>query len=384
MANSINYVRKYGNRTFSEVPFCDVDSLSLCHSFYLPVEAVYRNLNGKETSLRDLYMKTFELRGSKHRAVGLVLSKQVSVEAVEMARSKRFGNITVADFSETFTTTPAVQFAAMTLLLDDGTTVIVFRGTDDSIIGWKEDLDILAKKGIPSHKLATDYLDAAAEKYDGDIIICGHSKGGNLALWAGLHCKEGTRKRIKGLYNLEGPGFYNYHLYGTKEYAEISKVYHHLIPQGAFIGVMLAHDNDYTVIKSNGIIGPIQHDPYTWLTKDDSFIYMPGLSFMGRLNDAFMKKLMDVIPEEYYGTIEKVADNLVKGLGELYLVDFVKNIGPGVMGAVKAWKNTDADMKKDFKNSFKGTGKAISESFKEVRAETNAGKTPAGPIPADA
>ncbi|MCH5197382.1 MAG: DUF2974 domain-containing protein [Oscillospiraceae bacterium] len=374
MANTYDYIRKYGNFNFSQMPFNDIDSVCLCHSFYLPVESVYRNLNGKMTSLKDLYMKTFELRGSKHKAVGLILSKHVSIEAVEMARSGRFGEITVADVSETFLTSPAVQFAAMTLLLDNGTTVIVYRGTDDSIIGWKEDLDILAKKGIPSHNLAADYLNRAAEKYDGDIIICGHSKGGNLALWAALNCEKNVRSRIKGLYNLEGPGFYNYHLYGTNEYAEIKKVYHHLIPQSAFVGVMLAHDEDYSVIKSNGLIGPIQHDLHTWLTQDDSLIYLPELSFMGKINDAFMKKLIELVPEEYYGTIEKVADNVVKGLGELYLVDFVKNISPSLKGAVKAWRDTDADMRNDFKNSFKGTGKAIGSSIKETRAQVSAEK----------
>lgn len=383
MAKTYDYVRKYGNCTFSEKPFCDVDSTCLCHSFYLPVEAVYRNLNGKETSLRDLYMKTFELRGSKHKAVGLVLSKNVSVEAVLMARSERFGNITVADFSEKFTTSPAVQFAAMTLLLDDGTTVIVYRGTDDSIIGWKEDLDILAKKGIPSHNLAADYLNRAAEKHNGDIIICGHSKGGNLALWAALNCKKEVRDRIKGLYNLEGPGFYNYHLYGTNEYAEIKKVYHHFIPQAAFVGILLAHDNDYQVIKSSAFIGPIQHDPHTWLTDDDHLVYLSDLNLLGKINDTVMKKLVELIPEEYYSTVEKVADNIVKGLGELYLVDFVKNLRPSLKGAAKAWRDTDAEMRNDFMNSFKGAGKAISSSVKEVRAERVAEKA-ANPAPAQA
>ncbi|MBQ7637789.1 MAG: DUF2974 domain-containing protein [Clostridia bacterium] len=377
MASLYDYIRKNGDFTFSEKPFCDVDSVLLTHSFYLPVETVYKNLNGKETTLRDLYLKTYELRGSKHKAVGLVLSKHVSIEAVMMARSRRFGDIKVLDLSETFTTTPAVQFAAMTLRLDDGTLAVVYRGTDDSIIGWKEDLDLLAKRGIPSHELAVDYLNAAAEKYDGDILVCGHSKGGNLALWAAVKSSEKARKRIKGLYNLEGPGFFNYHIYGTKEYSELLKVYHHLIPQGAFIGVMLAHDNDYTVIKSNGIIGPIQHDPHTWLTDTDNLIYLPGLSLMGKMNDVFMKKLIEVIPEEYYGTIEKVADNIVKGLGQLYLVDFVKNIGPSLKGAVKAWQDTDPEMKEEFKNSFKGAGKVLGSSLKEVRAEFISEKTEA-------
>ena len=137
MANGSDYLRNYGGVSFEEMPFCAADSFVLCQSFYLPVENVYKNLDAKDLTLRELYMKSFELRGGKHKPVGVVLTRQVSVRAVEVARSARFGNAKVVDFTSVFTTTPAVQFAAMALELSDGTCAIVFRGTDDSIIGWK-------------------------------------------------------------------------------------------------------------------------------------------------------------------------------------------------------------------------------------------------------
>lgn len=369
MANSSDYLKKYGKFTFDEMPFGAVDSFALCQSFYLPVEKVYRNLDPASVTLRELYMKAFEERGSRHKAVGVVLTKQISIRAVEMARSARFGDLPVADFTEVFTTSPAVQFAAMTLLLPDGTAVIVFRGTDDSIIGWKEDTDILFKRGMPSHKLAEDYVDRIAAAYPGDIILCGHSKGGNLALWAAVKSNPAIRARIKGIYNLEGPGFYNYHLYHTAPYREMLNRYYHMIPHNAFVGVMLAHDDDYAVVRSSTFIGPMQHDLTTWMVQDDHPAYMPGLGLLGKINDAMMRKITEMIPVEYYGSIEKVADRLVQGMGQIYLMGFVQNLIPSLKGTKQAWSELDAEMKQDFKTSFQGITKVVPDALKEVREE---------------
>ncbi len=383
MANSSDYLKNYGSVSFEELPFNAVDSFALCQSFYMPVETVYKNVKSETLTLRELYMKCFELRGAKHKPVGLILSKQISVRAVEMARSVRFGGARVADVTEVFTTEPCVQFAAMTLLLSDGTAAIVFRGTDDSLIGWKEDVDIFFRKGMPSHKLAEDYLARIAAEHPGKIVICGHSKGGNLALWAALKCAPEVRERIAGLYNLEGPGFYNYHLYGTPAYRELLDRYYHIIPHGAFIGVMLAHDNDYECVKSSYPSGPFQHDLTSWMVQDDHPVYTSGLNIVGRFNDVMMRKFTELIPAQYYGTIEKMAERLVKGAGQLYLTGAVKNVYSTVRGIVEAWTGTDDEMKKDFKAGFREVHKAVPAALREVMTDRPA-EAPAEAFAAEA
>ena len=384
MANSSDYLKNFGSVSFEELPFNAVDSFALCQSFYMPVENVYENVKSPSLTLRELYMKCFELRGAKHKPVGLILSKQISVRAVEMARSVRFGGAKVADVTNVFTTEPCIQFAAMTLLLSDGTVAIVFRGTDDSLIGWKEDVDILVKKSMPSHQLAQDYLERVAAAYPGKLVLCGHSKGGNLALWAALKCSDDVRERIVGLYNLEGPGFYNYHLYGTQAYRELLDRYFHIIPHGAFIGVMLAHDDDYEVVKSSYPSGPFQHDLTSWMVQDDHPVYMPGLNIVGRFNDAMMRRITELIPAQYYGTIEKMADRIVKGAGQLYLTGFSKNIISSVKGIANAWADTDEEMKNDFKASFRDVGKAVPAAFKEVVKAERPQETAPAEAPAEA
>ena len=377
MANSSEYIQSYGRFSFTEKPFGDVDSFALCQSFYLPVEKVYRNLDPENVTLRELYFKCFEARGSRHKAVGMILTKQISMRAVQMARSRRFGEIRVLDFTERFSVEPAVQFAAMTLQLDDGTLAVLYRGTDDSIIGWKEDVDLLVKKGMPSQKLALDYLNDVASKYEGDILILGHSKGGNLALYVGLACSEEVRARIRTIYNLEGPGFHNYRWFSTPEYAALLPHYRHIVPHSSLIGMMLAHDDDYTVIRSSALTGPFQHDITSWLVYDDHPIYQPELSLMGKFNAAAMKRITEMLPEQYYGSLEKAATLLVRGMGQLYLMDFAKHLGAGVKGTVTAWKDMDPELKADVKESFKDTGKALADAAKDIRGE-------AAPAPAQA
>lgn len=369
MNNTHDYIVKYGDKTFDELPFGAADSFCLCQAFYMPVlNKTFETLNKKEVPFSEFAMKTFDLFGSKYKKVGIVLSPQVSVRLVQMGRSKRFGEMKVVDFCEVFETEPAVQFAAATILLPDGTIVIPYRGTDDSVIGWKEDLDLLAKKGIPSHELAVNHLEKAAREHDGDIIICGHSKGGNLALFAALNCSEKTRKRIRTLYNVEGPGFHNYEMYATKAYRDLLPRYQHFVPTSSFIGMFLAHDDDFKVVKNAVHIGPLQHDLSFWLTQENEAALAPGLTLQGKINYFLLKKVYEMIPEEYYPSVEKVAAGLVKGMGQLYLTGLVQNFGSAVKGMAQAWKGFDEDTKTEFKSAFKGAPGAVVEAVREAAA----------------
>lgn len=387
MYNSHEFLVRNGDKTFAEVPFGGADSFCLCQSFYMPVfHKTYETIGKKEVPYPELAMKAFDLFGGKYKKVGMVLSPQISVRLVQLGRSKRYHDVVVTDSAEVFETSPAVQFAAMTLRLPDGTAVVLFRGTDDSVIGWKEDLDILVKRGMPSHQLALDYLEKTADENSGKIIICGHSKGGNLALWAALNCRDATRARIRSLYNLEGPGFHNYDLYNTKEYLDLLPAYEHLVPTASFVGMMLAHDNDFKVVKNSVPIGPIQHDLSYWLVEGSEPAYAKGLTLQGKLNNAFLKRVTTLIPEQYYDSIEKVASGLVKGLGQLYLTGFVQNVGSSVRGAVAAWKALDPDVRQDFRTAFKGTPSAVIGAVKDVARENKApAEAPAeAPAPAPA
>ena len=150
-----------------------------------------------------------------------IFLKKDKQKALELLKQKMNGEIKITYATEVFEEEPAVQFNAATLLLPDGKIVILFRGTDDTFTGWIEDVEILTRKGIPSHRLAVAYIDAVADKFDGDIIICGHSKGGNVALYGALHCGEKAKSRLQTVYNNDGPGYHSFDYINSAEYKEL-------------------------------------------------------------------------------------------------------------------------------------------------------------------
>ena len=340
MAGALEFVKKYGDKTFDELPFCEADNAALCGMFYMPLEkAAPHGIDDEPMLFRDVCEKMYELNGNKHVAVGLVLFKGISVEMMEMARSKRYGDIKMTYAKSVFSEEPAIQFGAATLILPDGTNVILFRGTDDTFAGWIEDLDIYTKKGIPSHQLAVDYINSAAEKFDGDIIVCGHSKGGNVALYGAMYCDEKAKSRIKAIYNNDGPGFHSFDYINSREYKELLPKYKHYIPNSSLVGVLLAHDDDYTVVKSSRLLGPMQHDIATWQIDGTDFVKKDELSILGKATDLSLMNIILRANDEQSAVIEKVLCSVVGGTGQTCLLDFAKNAPSSVKGAVKAWKN---------------------------------------------
>lgn len=370
MPTSSEFIKEYGDVSFTEMPFCDIDNAALCQIFYLPLEKTAPNSFEEEpVSFTEVYNKYYALCGEKHKAVGLVLPKAISVLAMEMAGTKRYSEIKVLGATETFTVDPPVQFGAATFILPDGTNVVMFRGTDDSLIGWVEDMDIYTKKGIPSHQLAVDYLNEAAEKLQGDIIVCGHSKGGNVALYGAMNCKQEVRDRIRYLYNNDGPGFHNFDFIDTPAYKELLPRYRHFIPQSSLVGVLLAHDDDYTVVKSRWQTGPLEHDIGSWMIDGTEFIKKDELSPLGKINDIGFGNLILKVTDEQNVILDKVVTSVVKGTGELYILGFVKNLVPALKGGAAAWKEIDDETKTAFKDAFAGTVDLFKETVKVVNED---------------
>ncbi len=370
MAGALGFVKNYGDKTFEELPFCEADNAALCGMFYMPLEKAAPNgIDDEPITFREACEKMYELNGNKHVAVGLVLLKGISVEMMEMARSKRYGDIKITYAHSVFSEEPAVQFGAATLILPDGTKVILFRGTDDTFTGWLEDLDIYVKKGIPSHQLAVDYINSVAEKFDGDLIVCGHSKGGNVALYGAMYCDKKAKDRIKAIYNNDGPGFHSFDYINSKEYKELLPRYKHYVPNSSLVGMMLAHDDDYTVVKSSRLLGPMQHDIATWQIEGTDFVKKDDLSVLGKATDLSLMNIILRANDEQAEIIEKVLCAVVDGTGQTCLLDFAHNAPSAVKGAVKAWKTIDSATKNAFKEAFKGSMFIIKTALKLAKED---------------
>ena len=365
------YIEQKGGVSFSELPFGDADNLTLCQIFYMPFEQVVSDsFSDAPVPFPKAVNALFSKRSYKHRKLGLMIPDDASVNMMKMAVQPRFSEMKLVAVKEVFETNPAVQFAAGTFLLPDGTAVVIFRGTDDSIIGWKEDLDIFARKGIPSYALAVEYLKNAAEAFSGDLIVCGHSKGGNVGLYAVLNSEPAVRDRVRGIYCNDAPGYHDYSVLQTEVYDELLPRYRHLVPHSSFVGMMLAHDYDYTTVKSSKHLGPMQHDLSSWQIVDGSVVTKEDVDLLAKLTDVTLSDIVNRVNDTQSAVVDYVANVLIDATGETYLTGLVQHAATAVSGAVGAWKELAPETKETFKSAFKGAGKILVRNVKHIKEKT--------------
>lgn len=370
MANVMDYIKKYGDISFCDMPFGEADNVALCGMYYMPFDKVVsESFEDEPVDYKTASDEIFELRGRKHTPVGLVLLKNISEQMVLMSKYKRFQEMKVVAAVRVYEKAPAVQFEAATFLLPDGKIVVLFKGTDDTLTGWKEDFDILTKKGIPSNRLSIEYLEKAAKNFDGNIIVCGHSKGGFIAQYAALYSSKEVRDRIEVVYNDDGPGFWDYSYLESETYAEMLPKYRHFVPQSSFIGMMLAHDNDYEIIKSNQILGPLQHDLNSWQFSGKKLVRAEELTDMGKMNDGVLRDLVGGLDDESEKVLDTVLDKVLSGVNQTGLLDVKKNFVPALKGGVEAWRSLDRDTQKKFLKIFSDTPEIVFRNSNRIRKE---------------
>lgn len=370
MANVMDYIKKYGDISFCDMPFGEADNVALCGMYYMPFDKVVSDsFEDEPVDYKTASDEIFELRGRKHTPVGLVLLKNISEQMVLMSKYKRFQEMKVVAAVRVYEKAPAVQFEAATFLLPNGKIVVLFKGTDDTLTGWKEDFDILTKKGIPSNRLSIEYLEKAAKNFDGNIIVCGHSKGGFIAQYAALYSSKEVRDRIEVVYNDDGPGFWDYSYLESETYAEMLPKYRHFVPQSSFIGMMLAHDNDYEIIKSNQILGPLQHDLNSWQFSGKKLVRAEELTDMGKMNDGVLRDLVGGLDDESEKVLDTVLDKVLSGVNQTGLLDVKKNFVPALKGGVEAWRSLDRDTQKKFLKIFSDTPEIVFRNSNRIRKE---------------
>lgn len=356
MPNSRDHIAAYGEYGFDEIPLCEADALAMTQIIYMPFEQVVSADFGETpVGFTKAACRLFALRGGEHKPLGLMINKVPSRVTMQMAATKRYGQLRLTAVKEVFCTAPAVQFCAGTFLLPNGTAVICFRGTDDSVAGWKEDLDLLTKSGSPSYDLAMEYIKKAAEAFEGDLILTGHSKGGNIALRTAVLCDPAIRARIKNVYNFDGPGYVDEALFGTEAYAELLPGYRHYVPSDSFIGMLLCHDYDYKAVKSSQLLGPLQHDLASWQVKNGALWQVKDNDALSKWTDKTVAGLVKRLGTENYGALDTVVTAVAEGLNRKTLTEVAGNAREALSGTAAAYRAVEPAVKKQLHNAFKKT-----------------------------
>ena len=257
--NMLDYLDVYGDRSFKEEPFSDVDNLLISQVVYVDFDSVITE--GKKIRPKEAYEQL------EHRYSDLDSDFYRNVESLShevlkrMAFSRRYEECTIHHYVSRLNKETSEQFAALMMDLPDGTTAVSFRGTDDTLIGWKEDL-MLSYTDIQSQLDAVDYVNRNCSLFRKYRFI-GHSKGGNLAIYAAVHCGFLFRRNIIQVISNDGPGL-RPDSYKRNRFQKIAERYRLIVPEKDGVGTIYEIAPSKTVVStSTGNI--IQsHNMATW------------------------------------------------------------------------------------------------------------------------
>ena len=354
-----DYLTWRGDIPFSVDPFNEVDNLVLCIVSYINFrrfpELLTRNPR-EAVSLRDICQKlTVE-----DEQLGLSQLSYIPV-VQQAAQTERFAGTRMFAFEDRSDEEAQMQFAAVTFLLPDKSVFVAFRGTDTSLVGWKEDFNMSYLESVPAQVRAAEYTAEIMRlcRFH-KVRIGGHSKGGNLAAWAGLHLPHRDYGRLLAVYNNDGPGF-SRSMTERPEYALLKDKLHTFIPESSIVGVLLEHCEDYTVIASTAR-SIMQHEALSWCTERNRFIHLEERSAMGRRSDDVLRDWIgSMTPQERKDFTDAFFEILSMG-GKARTLDDVQEMGlSGAVALVKEYAGADEKTRRILAEIFKRLAVDIGE-----------------------
>ncbi|MBQ2829672.1 MAG: DUF2974 domain-containing protein [Oscillospiraceae bacterium] len=292
MANILDYIDWRGDLNFAQSPFNEVDNLILAELAFLDFAQIVSPFDGGDPiTLRHAAALYFARENGFAEDMGVLVPDSIPELLRRCAQSARFGDVLLYGYDAQLDLAREKQFAAVSMALSDGTVYIAFRGTDDTLVGWKEDFNMSFLPVVPSQAESLVYLRRAAQVYRRfKLRLGGHSKGGNLAVYSAVQCEEAIQRRIAAVYNNDGPGFSS-DILQTEAYRRMEERILTIVPQSSVVGMLLTHAERYTVVCSDQV-GLWQHDGFSWAVRGASFVQLDDISSEGRFYDAALKELV--------------------------------------------------------------------------------------------
>ena len=309
MANVFDYLEWRGDIPLDADPFNEVDNLALAMLSYTDFGGI---VGGNETKipLAEVCRVFFEQHTREEILAKTSFTAKAPLMMEKMIRGQRFGNMTLRNYVEE--SGDGYQLSAVTFGLDDGTEYVAFRGTDGTVAGWKEDFNFSFMDETEGQRLAVQYLNGIGTGGTGENLrVGGHSKGGNLAIYASAFCDCGGR--IFEVYSNDGPGFKK-EIVQRAGFAENLVKVKKFIPDSSIIGLLLSDGQAYTVVKSTAM-GIKQHDAFTWKVERNRFVTAP-LSDMSKVTKKLIGTWLETMKDEERQTFTELIFTLIESTGQ--------------------------------------------------------------------
>lgn len=277
-----DYLRWRGDLTFAQDGFNEVDNLLLCIISYIKLENIPR-LRSFDPQDAMPMGDVCRLLTEEDEQLGLSTLDYIPLMR-QAAETPRFREVSLFAFESLHDEDRQMQFAAVSFLLPDGSVYAAYRGTDMTIVGWQEDFNMSFLSAVPAQVKAAEYAGAVARACPRRALrIGGHSKGGNLSVYAAVKAPAAVQDRIVRVYNNDGPGFAK-PLVGTPEHTRVADRILTVVPQSSVVGQLLEHEQNVEIVRSDAE-GMLQHDGFSWQVVGDHFIHLDGFSREGKVID---------------------------------------------------------------------------------------------------
>ncbi len=341
MGTYLDYIDWRGDLNMDVSPFNEIDNLILAELAYVKMENIVPGIDSAETVPLHYICKEYERLGYKAQGN----SNDAYPLLKKVSQCKRFSDIKVGAYTDTVDVEKAIQFSAVSFYMPDGTTYIAFRGTDNTIVGWREDFTLSYLSETPGQYEAVRYLERIAARTEGPLLVGGHSKGGNLAVYASAFCRETVGNRILVVYSNDGPGF-NRSITETWEYQDILKKVRLYIPESSMIGILLINKEEKTIVMSSAN-GMQQHDPYTWQVLGTRFVETESQSQVSQLVDETIKRWLLNLNDAQKENLVKVIFDSMEATGAQTITELNLNRWNSYSTIMKAVLDMDPAIQKD-------------------------------------
>lgn len=364
--NIIKYLEKYGDTSFAELSMNDVDSLILCQLSYLKFDGIVPDVRANERPIT--LQQVSEHADYEKLFADERYEKQNRALFEAMVAGKRYAGMHLNCYINMVDVEREFQFSAITFMPQDAPVYIAFRGTDETLIGWKEDFNMAFSSPVPGQEYSVKYLNMVGGKLRRPFMVGGHSKGGNLAIYSSMKCSPVVQNRILKIYNMDGPGF-RPEILAECDYGKIEERVEKILPHSSLVGMIFENDSiRCRVVKSN-TIGLLQHDPYTWEVEDHAFVEREDIEKHSKLRDSNMNKWILSLNEEQLRIFVDTLYQVVSASQAQDLIEFTAEWKRSMNGIVNALKEVDDETK----GVLKGITKSLRD-FAKVRMREEVAK----------
>lgn len=378
MANLFDYVKWRGDISFAYDPFNEVDNLLLAQLAYTDFEGCIPTIYEEASvTLHEIYETYYTLHTKEEILARTSFIAKAPLLMDDMKDSVRYKDIRFQGYINQIDEEKSEQMSAVQMVLPDGTIYVAYRGTDDTFIGWKEDLSFSYKSETVGQKHALQYLNTCFKDKDVKLRVGGHSKGGNFAIYASAFCDTTIKEKIIEVWSNDGPGFMH-EVTQTEAYQQIQPRIKEIVPESSVIGMLLDSHGEKKVIKSDGK-GIMQHDANTWQIVRNAFVQVEGRSQESILTDKTIRAWLEELSLEDRKIFVDTVFEILSSSGATTVSEFNDSLIKNATKIIKALTNMDKQQGENFKkvvfslakNYIDESTDSLKESIRNTFKNTN-------------